>query len=165
MWEYAAAALFVVAVMAATFLIEPIFPLGDWRWGVVLMAATLAGLWAQKRGERRRRMALAVSSDGRQLARDLQRLKKRHRDRADHLYAAYRSLPDESKQFPHAAEYGYWMYLMTHFPDRCPEYAKANPGADDRTFEGWQAYAVSDPLPPTWWERTRALLGRTFIWR
>ena len=42
----------MVATSALSFMLEPLFPLGDWRWGLVVLAGLVGLWWAHKRMSR-----------------------------------------------------------------------------------------------------------------
>ena len=89
-----------VVAAAVSFFMEPIFPLGDWRW---LVVAGLVGLlWY---AGPKRLLPLGVSHDGRKVAKRIRRA--RNADYAEAIYESYLKLPPEVRQFSEEAEHGY----------------------------------------------------------
>ena len=97
-----------------------------------------------------------VSHDGREVAKKIRRIPKRHTERAEALYQAYTNLPPECKQFRKAADYGYWAWLNEHCPDRAVLFAqdtlhlsRRDAGKERAKYIGIQYYRSLYP----WWKR------------
>ena len=110
----------VVAAAAASFFMEPIFPLGDWRWLVIAGIGSLAA-WLLWFTGPKRLLPLRVSHDGRKIAKRIRRA--RNADYAEAIYESYRKLPPEVRQFSEEAERGYWMWLEEHDPEHALRFA------------------------------------------
>ena len=96
---------------------EPILPLGDWRWLVI--AGLVAGLlWFTGP---KRLLPLRVSHDGRKVAKRIGRA--RNTDYAEAVYESYMKLPPEVRQFSEEAERGYWMWLEERDPEHALRFA------------------------------------------
>ena len=144
----------VIASAAVSFFMEPLIPLGDWRWLVIASIGLLVAWFLWLTDPNRRRQALTISADGREVARKIGRLRKRHRDRVDELYLAYKAIPPGDKQFSERAAYAYWNWLNAHYPERATQFARENLGI---AHEGWQE-SMMDPFAEPWWKRAWASL-------
>ena len=149
MWESIGAVLVVVAVMAGTFLIEPIFPLGDWRWAVVLVATALAAAWAYKKSEGKR-----ITGDGARVATWI--MGTRNLRKAESLFNRFMKL--RTRQYTERVKYAFYMRLNSQDPSRAEQFLEANP--DLNCYEVWKDTLEDDDfwLDPWWkrvWERVR----------
>ncbi len=119
--RYAAiSGLTVIASAAASFFMEPILPLGDWRWLVVAGIGYLVA-WLLWFTGPKRLLPLRVSHDGRKVAKRIRRV--RNADYAEAIYESYRKLSPEVRQFSEEADRGYWMWLEDHDPKHALRFA------------------------------------------
>ena len=147
----------VATSVAASFFMEPIFPLGDWRWLLIAAIGLLVAWILWFTDPKRRWQSFRVSLDGREVAKKIQRIPKRHTERAEAIYLAYRNLNSEVKQFPEQADYGYWIWLNTHWPDRAVQFATNN--LHMSLYDAWKERAKQIGIsyaPPSWWKRVWA---------
>lgn len=110
----------VVAAAAASFYMEPIFHLGDWRWLVIAGIGSLA-VWFLWFSGPKRPLPLRVSHDGRKVANRIRR--SRNADYAEAIYESFRKLSPEIRLFSEEAERGYWMWLEKHDPEHALRFA------------------------------------------
>ena len=149
----------VIASAAGSFFMEPLIPLGDWRWLVIAAIGFLVAWLLWFTDPKRRWQSFRVSLDGREVAKTIQRIPKRHAERAEASYLSYTNLASEVKQFPEQADYGYWTWLNTHWPDRAVQFAQNN--LDMSLYNIWKERAKQIGInyaPPPWWKRVWARL-------
>ena len=100
-----------------------------------------------------------VSHDGREVAEKIQRIPKRRTEGAEALYQAYTNLAPELKQFPEAADYGYWAWLNEHWPDRGVRFAQDTLHLS--RHDAWKEHAKYTDIRyarsrSPWWKRVWA---------
>ena len=149
----------VVTSVATSFFLETIFPLGDWRWLLIAAIGLLVAWLLWFTDPKRRWRSFRVSPDGREVAKTIQQIPKRHTERAEAIYQAYTNLAPELKQFPEQADYGYWAWLKVHWPDRAVQFGQNN--LHMSPYNIWKERAKQiginyAPLP--WWKRVWARL-------
>ena len=149
----------VIASAAGSFFMEPLIPLGDWRWLVIAAIGFLVAWLLWFTDPKRRWQSFRVSHDGREVAKTIQQIPKRHTERAEAIYQAYTNLAPELKQFPEQADYGYWAWLKVHWPDRAVQFGQNN--LHMSPYNIWKERAKQiginyAPLP--WWKRVWARL-------
>ena len=149
----------VVVSATLSFLMKPLFPAGDWRWGIIVAVGSFVAWLLWFTDPKRRWESFRVSHDGREVAKKIARIPNRHTDRADAIYRAYKSLPSELKQFSEEADYGYWYWLHTHWPDRATQFASELHGGS--LYETWKGrtrhLGINYGWRP-WWKRVWARL-------
>ena len=114
----------VIASAAGSFFMEPLIPLGDWRWLLICAIGFLVAWLLWFTDPKRRWQSFLVSHDGREVVKKIRRIPKRHTERAEAIYQAYTNLPSKLKQFPEQADDGYWAWLNEHWPDRAVRFAR-----------------------------------------
>ena len=131
----------------------------DWRWPVY-SAIGLSVAWILWYTDpQRKREFSSVSPNGREVARQIGRLKKRHAARVDGIYLAYMKIPRDIRLAEGWAKLGYWKWLNEHFPERADEFVREtdfSPG--ELFFESVMEELEEDRARPWWkraWEKIR----------
>ena len=126
----------VIAIIAGTFLMEPVFPLGDWRWGVVLVAAVLATLWVNKKSGDK-----WITGDGRQVMR---RIRDASPGRAEEIFASF--MRRDARQYTHWAQYALYQRLDS---GRQVRFLKEHPDFEGRAYDVlWEIIESGETLEP-----------------
>ena len=139
---------------------ETLIPLGDWRWLVIAAIGFMVAWILWFTDPKRRWQSFRVSLDGREVAKTIQRIPKRHAERAEAIYQAYTDLAPELKQFQEQADYGYWTWLNMHWPDRAVQFARDNLHLS--LHDAWKERAKYTGIRyarSPWWKRVWVRLG------
>ena len=99
--------------------------------------------------------------DGREVAKKIRRIPKRHTAHAEAIYQAYTNVAPELKQFQKEADHGYWAWLNEHWPDRAVRFGTHNlhlslhdAWKERARYTGIHYYRSRFP----WWKRVWAKL-------